>query len=197
MTKNAASSYASNVLAAFDARKAYENDKNDENTSIQKTLDDLRNVVSHETISKIMHTAHVDADFINKSERKTNRFNVYAAQKVVNVAQAIAKASALNHYSRAILLSAKSFTENELTLTHRDAVAACSLQIKTDTKKQKHLVQYQKNVDASTASTQASSSINALKMYDVLREEKDAANVTCYKLNVESETTKALLALFN
>lgn len=189
--------YRAKLIAAFDARKLYESDKNSENTSIQKTLDDMRKSVDHDKIAEVMMLSNVDADFINKSERITARFNVYSAEKIVNLARTLASAAQLNHYTRAIFLSALALEKHEMTLTHKDASAACTLSIKNNAARDKLLVRYQKHVAANTAATQSSSSINALQMFDVFTETRDEMNNVAYRVNTENEAAKKLTALFN
>lgn len=187
--------YSDMILAAFDARAEYERVKNPENDNIQGTLKAMRKTCERTLIAELMQTCSVDAQFINKSERTSNRFNVYAAEKVCNIAQASLKVAALNHYTRAILASAIALEKSELVLTHDDAQSACSLSVKAkDAKREKLIVKYQKHVAKSTASTQSSSSIAALMQFDVLRETRDASNVACYKLNSEAEAFKLLSA---
>ena len=189
--------FQSALLASIDARKAYENDKNASNDSIQKTLNAIRKTCEREAIASVMLASNVDSSFINKSERTSNRFNVYAAEKVANVAQAIAKAATLNHYSLAILRAASALKKAELKLTHADAVAACSLDVAHKDKSRAAIIKssrYAKHVAANTASTQSSSSINALQAFSVFTESRDEANHVCYSLN-ENETVSALLAL--
>jgi hypothetical protein len=185
--------YRASLLASFDARAAYELAKNVENTSMQDTLRDLRKSVDHDAICEVMMNANVDCAFINRAERVNARFNVYAAQKVVNVARFSRSAATLNHYTRAVLLSAYALQKNNMTLTHTDAQAACSLNCNTDKSKMKHLVRYQQYRDPKTAATQSSSSINALQMYDVLRETRDASNATVYTVNLDSALARDLL----
>jgi hypothetical protein len=185
--------YTASLVASFDNRASYEAAKNADNSSIQDTLRDMRKTISHEAVSSVFYAAHVDCNFINKSERVNARFNVYAAEKVINVAQFAAASRALNHYTRAILLSAYALSLQSMTLTHKDAQACCSLDVKTDAHKTKHLVRYQKHIAANTASTQSSSSINALQMFNVLREARDDANNVVYSINLDSEVTRTLL----
>ncbi|SER26744.1 hypothetical protein SAMN05216548_11434 [Faunimonas pinastri] len=186
--------YRASLIAAFDARATYESAKNSENTSMQNTLATMKKSVDHDAIASIMLAANVDATFINRAERSNARFNVYASEKVINVARACASAAQLNHYTRAILLTAQAFQNAELRMTHKDAISACSMSCKSDAKREKIIVKYMKHVAANTASTQSSSSINALQMFDVLRETRDESNAICYTLNTESDVTKALLA---
>lgn len=193
------SDYSVAILAAFDSRKSYEIAKAESTesdcSSMLKTLADMRKTVSHSVISEIMFASAIDAEFINKSERSNARFNVYSAEKVINVARSLAKVSALNHYTRAILATMQKLALTEQLLTHDDAQSACSLDCKSkDAKREKLIVKYQKHVAKSTAATQSSSSINALQVFGVITETRDAANVTSYRLNVESENCKTLLA---
>lgn len=187
--------YRSRLTAAFDARATYEREKDCDNDNIQATLKDLKASVSSDVVSVVFFAASVDANFINVSERRTARFNVYSAQKVCNIARAIATSlESLNHYSRAILLSAVALQNADLLLTHRDAAAACSLDVKTIAARDSMLVRYARHIASNTASTQSSSSINALRMFDILQETRDANNESAYRVNLDSQITQALLA---
>jgi lysozyme family protein len=169
---------------ALDERAAYELSKNAENTNIQKTIKKLKKSVEHSRIAEILLASQFDAAQINIAERSNARRSVYAMQKVVNVARVIACVETLNHFTRATLATAIKLQENGLTLTHSDALAACSTHIKTnDNARNKLLVRIEKHVAEDTSSTQSSSSINALQMFDVLRETRDAANKVAYTVN--------------
>lgn len=185
---------ASDYLAALDSRLAYEVAKNPECDSMQATLAAMRKTLERSAITDFMSASNVNAELINKSERSNARLNVYAYEKVLNVSQAALKVASLNHYTKAILATALSLDAyDESKLTHADAQSACSLSVKTkDSERQKRIVQYQKHVAANTASTQSSSSIAALVAYDVLRETRDDANVTCYSVNYDSHAFAAL-----
>ncbi len=184
MTKaNKTQMFLSTMLAAFDSRAAYEVSKNAENTNMQKTLTDLKVSVNHESIAALMMKANVSADFINRAERSNARFNVYSAEKIVNVIRFAASAAALNHYTLNILKSVCACENASVDFTQADAVSACSLSVKVNAAKASHISQYQKHVSANTASTQASSSLNALLMTNVIIEKRNAANVTCFKLS--------------
>lgn len=189
---DATSAYLADMLAAFDARASYEAAKNAENSNIQETIKDLRKSVNHSAIAQVFMSANVSADFINRAERNNARFNVYSAQKVVNVARAAKSASALNHYTKAILLSLREFAKAKVSFTHKDAIAACSIDSKVAASKEALIKRYEKIVSASTASTQASSSVNALLQFACVTEKRDSANNVCYELN-ENEITQALL----
>jgi hypothetical protein len=194
---NMTNTYAQQIALAFDARKSYEVSKNSECDSMLATLKTLRETATNDVIANILAASNVDANFINKSERSNARFNVYAAEKVLNVALNVAQVKALNHYTRAILHAAIALEANETLLTYADAQSACSLKVKVKDAKREKIIskaKYQKNVELNTVTTQSSSSIAALKMFNVLIESRDAANVTCYKINRECDTFKALTA---
>lgn len=179
-------------------RAEFERDKNSANDSIQSTLDALCKSVSHDAIYSLLVASNVDVDFINRNERVNAKYNVYAAEKVANVAHALAKTRALNHYTLAILRTCDALERSELVLTHKDAALACSASIKhNDSKREKILAKarYAKHTAANTAATQSSSSINALQTFNVLRESRDAANVVTYSLNRDNAATQSLLAM--
>lgn len=187
--------YRAEMRTAFDSRASYEHAKNAANESIQRTISDLAKSCDHDSIARIFRAAQIDSNFINKSERISARFNVYSAQKVVNIARAIAKVESLNHYSRAIFASAIALQNADMQISHHDAASACSLNVKTTANREKLLSKYAKHVEANTAATQSSSSINALKAFDILRETRDSANVVCYDVNRESAATIALASI--
>lgn len=191
-----ATEFKTALVAAIDARKAFEADKSAENANIQKTLDDIKKSVDHIKICETMFANNVDANLIMRKERVSDCFNVYAYQKVVNIARAANAAQALNHYTRAILLTAKAFANADMLLSHDDAKSACTLSHKVkDSKREKLINKYQKHVALSTANTQSSSSVNALQAYNVLIEKRDNANNVVYSLNTENELTHKLLAM--
>lgn len=191
--------YITALNAALDARASYEKAKNAENDSIQSCITSLRKSVTHSDVATALMNNAVNAEFINRSERTNNRYNVYAAQKVDNAARAAISVEALNHYSLAILRVAVALEAKELMLSHKDAVAACSASVKHSEAKREAIIKslrYAKHVAANTASTQSSSSINALQTCNVLRETRNANNEIVYSVNRESDMTKALCARY-
>jgi len=183
--------YLNDMIAAFDARATYECAKNADNSNMQKTLSDLKASVSHAEIARLMLAANIDCNFINRAERANARFNVYSAEKVVNVIRATASVATLNHYTLNILRSIVACNAASVDFTQRDAVSACSLTAKVDNSKLSLISQYQKHVALNTAATQASSSLNALLMCAAIVEYRNAANMTCFKV-AESEIAEKL-----
>jgi hypothetical protein len=190
--------YIAALNAALDSRQAYETSKSCAD-SMTANIAALRKSVTHSDIATVLLTANVDAEFINRSERSNNRYNIYAAQKVDNAARAVKNVATLNHYTLACLRVAIAFEADASKLTHKDAVSACSASVKhSDAKREKIIksLRYASHVAANTASTQASSSINALQSLNILSETRDASNVICYSVNRDSAALIALCARY-
>lgn len=185
------------INAQFDARCAYEASK-DAKDSMMLRLKTQRESMTHNVIAEMIATYQIDVAFINRAEKKNARMNVYAIDKIVNLLRCAAKVDALNHYTRAILLTAKKFQENALLMTQDDAMLACNYDAKSkDKTREKLIVRYANVVAANTASTQASSSLNTLKECNLLSESKSAANDTQFKIDFDSALTKRLLETLN
>lgn len=197
MTQNAKrnevlANYSAAIQTSIALRKTYEANANADNLNIQKTLSGIAQDFSHEAVVSVMHAANVDANFINRQERKNKRFNVYSAQKVSNIALSAASAATLNAYTRMIFLTALKLTKASLSMTHKDAQASLCVDLRCDAHKDAFVVRYAKTIAANTADTQSSSSINALQMFDVLKETRDERNEVAYTLNLQAATTKRL-----
>lgn len=188
--------YRDALINAIEQRKSFEASHDATNDNIQDTLTKLIKEC-HDKTCETLASLNVDVAFINRHERANKRFNVYAAQKVTNIARYLNASASLNHYTRAIVETMLALEAAKLTLTQADAQAACSLDVKVkDNKKTKLIKRYQKHVAASTAATQSSSSLNALQVCNVIRESRNDANETIYMLN-DNTSAKALLEKMN
>lgn len=131
---------------------------------------------THELFAQGMIACEVDSfDFANSQVRKTNRFNVYALEKVMMMLRALhaRNFALLDSYSQVILLntlharvndSRYTFTRNELyVMMTRDSRA----KEKRFNVKVKDL-ESRLNVGFSTATTQVSSSLRALSALKVM-----------------------------
>lgn len=186
--------YVVALNAAFDSRAAFEQNKNEANDNIQKTLKDLRKSMTRESVASVLLASNISAEFINDANRVDSKFNVYAAQKVDNIACYLLKAESLNHYTLAILRSLLSLEKHELQLTQDDAKSACTLEMKLkDAKREKLLIKYQKHVAISTANTQSSSSLEALVTFNVLKRARNAENETVFTL-CDNDATREIIA---
>lgn len=186
---NTTQSFVASLNSECDARIAYECSKNAANVTIADKVNAIRKSASHDTIASILIASSYNVANMNKQERVSNRRNVYAIQKEINIAQFIAAVAALNHYTLAIFKTAFALEKADFALTHSSARSACSKEVKCAVAAQQKIVtanRYDKVTDASTASTQSSSSINALQALNVFTESRSAANEIEYKINRES-----------
>lgn len=183
--------YRVNLDAAFAERAQFERDKQSKE-NIFSTLKDLQDDYKSDLVVEALHSAKVDANFINRQDKRDARFNVYSAEKVFKIARASLKAASLDQYTFHILRTAHAMLADDVLMTSQDAYAAICAKCATDEVKTKYLSRMLKIVAVSTATTQASSSINALKTFDVLIETRDAMNNVAYKLNTTNATTKKL-----
>ncbi|TXN08923.1 hypothetical protein FV222_00180 [Methylobacterium sp. WL103] len=151
----------------------------------------------HDAVFDVLMTAKVDANFMNAKKRDDSFFNVYSVEKVLNVAKSAAQAETLNAYTRHVFLTALNLTRASSTMTHKDAQACICLDLKASPEKDAHIVRFVKNIAASTANSQSSSSIAALRMFDVLVETRDEANNVAYKVNMTSNATKRIAKFLN
>lgn len=170
---------AATLAREIDARAEYENKKNADNLKIQDTLKGVRAGFTKGSVARFCVASNTPLNFINRSERAGNFFNVYAAQKLLNVAEALTIEKKWNDINRCILASMVKLEKAGIEFTHKLAIAACSKSITCDAGVSKHLVRH--TVAPSTASTQASSTMQALKTAGVVVEYKNDAGADCYR----------------
>lgn len=185
-------SYADMLRASVAERRTYEQAKNASCDSMLDALKTFDKRLAQDSVVALCATANLNANILNRAERNNARFNIYSFAKILSD---VSRAS-MNHYTLAILKSAVALRTAKLTLTHADAVAACSLTVKhRDVSRAKIIAasRYAKHVAVNTASTQSSSSINSLQALNVLAESKDDANHVCYTL-CDNDFANALIA---
>ena len=192
--------YAETLRASVATRRAYEIDKNASCDSMLRALAAFDKRLANDAVVNLCEVANLDNDILNRQERNNARFNIYSFAKILDDVSF----ATMNHYSKAILRAAialrdseMSHAEHDRSLTHADAVQACTLDATQKDKARAKIIanaRYQKHVALSTASTQSSSSINSLQSLNVLVETRDAANNTCYVL-ADNDFTCALVQL--
>ena len=127
-------------------------------------------------------------DFINNHVKESQRFNVYAIEKVFKDLHAIARdnVALMNKYNRACVLTCIMNAEKESFAFSRDhAKAMLSKAFNFENVKRSDLATTF-NVAESTASTQVSSSFRALEALDVLRFDESARD-RCVVSHVNNE----------
>lgn len=168
------------------------------NSSMFKTLEGIEKGLASDIVASVFFKANVDAKRLLLSRREGDFYSVYAFEKDLNVARSSVKAERVNHYTQATLLACAALHKQGLTMTQDDAKASISLNAKATTpQKEKAIkdVRLQRHFDLGTASSQASSSINALESFNVIfAAGRDVSTgKATYRLNAENEMTKALL----
>ncbi len=99
-----------------------------------------------------------------------------------------------NEMNRCVFLTALNFEMNDIPFTREDATHACSSHYKIkDATKKKLTVQNSEAKADSTVASQHRSSLKALEALNILR----SVNKTEFRMNLDSEATKALAAKFN
>lgn len=127
-------------------------------------------------------------DFINNHVKESQRFNIYAVEKVFKDLHAIAQSNValMNKYNRACVITCLMNADKEqFTFTRNHAKAMLSKAYNFESVKRSELAQTF-NVAESTASTQVSSSFRALEALDVLRFDESARD-RCIVSHVNKE----------
>lgn len=168
------------LALAIDDRAAFEEAKNPDNANIQRTLAKTRREVVTKRAARVVAAAGVNIGFINRTLHDGSRYNVYAIGKFSNLVDFVTIGSALNAINRACLGSLLRCVDAGIDFTLDLAKCAASDKIPVkDAGVRRHLVRH--TVSASTAPTQASSTMQALVTLGVVRTEGSSKNPT-YKL---------------
>lgn len=130
----------------------------------------------------------IDPTFINREIAAGSKFNVYGLQKVNDLVTGIGAGILQNAINRAVLMSMFNFKKAELPFTGEAALAAVSDKIKVDKAISKHLVRY--TVSANTASTQKSSTMNALEVLGIVVSNKLRGNAEVFTLTDTPQTRR-------
>ena len=164
------------IVERFSARVAYETDKNPDNLNIHRTLRKTQAELSRESSQKVMLACGVDPSFIDRQLRDGARYNVYAIDKVADLVSYLAGNVSLNRINNAVIRSLFRFEAAELDFTGEMAKAAASDKIRVEPRFRAHLTSH--TVSASTAPTQASSTMQALVTLGVVKAEGSSKNPT-------------------
>ena len=167
-----------NITDALNARREAEISAHSLNENKSNTLRKLA-LFANDHVARAFTDAHKSLDFVASKKRVDAMRDVYEIEKIFDLADYYAQSNtvALNHYTRAIALSAVNFTTHEAIFTLDCVRSACSLDEKSrDAKKEKLVVKYQKNVKASTVNAQHRSSLEALKFFEILHERRTSNN---------------------
>ena len=156
------------TAAAFDERADFERTKNPDNENIHRTLKKARAQMVTKRAAKVMIACNVSPDRINRVFHEGSRYNVYALGKLADVIYGVTNDGAVsNAINLACMRSLFQFKKAGLQFTGELAKAAASDKVRVDASLRKHLISH--TVSASTAPTQASSTMQALETLGVVR----------------------------
>jgi hypothetical protein len=148
------------IKAEVDTREFFELQKNPENANIQRTLKKVRSQLVTKRAARVLLTCDVHPSFINRVLHDGSRYNVYALGKLSDVVYGLTGGIVSNAINLACLRSLYAVHKAGQQFTMEIARACASNKIRIDPAIRQHLTQH--TVSASTAPTQASSTMQAL-----------------------------------
>lgn len=175
------------IADAFDSRVAFERTKNANNDGIVKSLDKSRAKLTQARSVATLLIADVTPDFITRSTHEGSAYNVYAADKLADLVQALNSGTIGNAINRAVMKSLFAFRAAGETFTGDMARASASDKLRVQGAIAKLLTRH--SVSASTAPTQASSTMQALQTLGVV-ENKGTARAPVYELTDTAMTRR-------
>lgn len=177
---------------AVDDRAAFENVKNPDNANIHRTLKKLRHQVVTRRAARVMLAAGIDPSFINRQLHDGSRYNVYAIGKLGDLMDGLTGGNVDNAINRAVLWSLYKLSDAGMGFT-MEVAKMCASRAYTGKDEasalaRSHLTRH--TVAATTAPTQASSTMQALTTLGVVQPMGSTKNPT-YKL-LDTPVTRKL-----
>jgi hypothetical protein len=155
--------------AAIDERMGFEKVKDPTNEKIQNYLKATRAKMVTPSAARVLIATNVDPSILNRSVHEGARYNVYAMGKLSDIIGAVTadKFSIGNAINNACMRSLFRFKAGKVQFTGEMAKAACSDKIRVDRAIGEMLLRH--TVSASTAPTQASSSMQAFETLGIVK----------------------------
>ena len=165
-----ANEFATEVGKALDRRIDFERSRPDYKEAIMRSLNSARRDLANPRAARIMMVANVDPDFLNAEVHTGARYNVYALGKLADILRALTDKSIGNAINRACMVSLFRARANKVAFDMELAKSAASNQYRPkDPAVKKWLMSH--TVSTSTAPTQASSTMQALRTIGIVRSE--------------------------
>ena len=176
-----------NLNAQVQARIDYELKKVNENALekvkendllIAKKFRDVQARMNHDLILQIAIDLNIaDFTFLNVHKRSNERFNIYSAQKIAYLLQAFVKARHADKHSMNVLRNAlankSKLQDDAFEYTYALVRSTCSKFFRDENARNISKLKYRcDSVSAVTSQTQASSTVNALKVLSVVHLKK-------------------------
>lgn len=165
-----ADKYHAELGKNLDARAAYEKSKNKDNAGIQRTLSAVRkSLFISRDAAKAMIACKVDADFVNSVQHEGKRYNVYAIGKFADLVKALTTGEMTNTINRCITTSMFAVIDagKNFNMSAAKGAASDKATRELDPSIKKLLTSH--TVSASTAPTQASSTMQAFQTLNVVQ----------------------------
>lgn len=157
------------IAESLDLRAEFERQQAPDAESIHKTLKKVRAAfTASKDAARVLLAVNQDSEFINRSISDGKRYNVYALGKIADLVKGLTEGQLTNAINVACMKSLFAFRAAGLPFTSTLAKAAASDKIRDiDPSVKKHLIRH--TVSASTAPTQASSTMQALETLGIVR----------------------------
>lgn len=156
------------IADCVEARETFEDTKDSENKSIKRTLKNVRSAFVTKYAARAMLATKTDPAFINRSLHDGSRYNVYALGKAADLMKGMTNGAVSNAINIACMKTLFKFRDAGVQFTGEIAKACASDKIRiSDTNLKKHLVRH--TVSASTAPTQASSTMQAMETLGLVK----------------------------
>ncbi len=175
--------YAAKVKLAFDERSRFELTRTASGAAGKPILEKLSKrqaAMSQPNVIRAMMELGVDPNFINGTKSKDgngSRFNVYAIDKAIKIAQFLMLADKLPGVLNACLKSMVNFKEAGEVFTRTFAEAAVCDKIRLESSAGAKLLM-RHTVDKNTASTQTSSNMRVLEAFGLIVSKGSNRNAT-------------------
>jgi hypothetical protein len=173
------------ILMGLDDRAAFEEAKNPDNDSIQKTLKKLNSALASPKAAAVIDVTSTPVDFMNQGG--ANRYNVYAIDKLADIVAGLSGGVMRNAINNAVTKSLFRFRAAGESFTGEMAKAAASDKIRIQGAIKAQLVRH--TVSAQTAPTQASSTMQALQTLGIVVN-KGSVKHPVYELTDTPQTAK-------
>jgi hypothetical protein len=171
-----ATEMSAKATASVDERASFEAVKDSSNTKIQATLKKVRAGLTNLDAARVLIASNVDPNIFNREVHTGSRYNVYALGKLVDAMNAIGTdgKKVTNAINLACMRSLFQFRANGAQFTGEMAKAAASDKIRVSASISAMLVRH--TVSASTAPTQASSTMQALETLGIVKRSGNTRN---------------------
>lgn len=176
------------VIAAFETRIAFEQAQPSVSDKMIPNLKSCMASLASETGARLLAALDIDMGFVNREVAKGSRFNVYALQKVCDLVTAMTAGFMKNAVNRAVLKSMFTCRDNEVAFNGDLALAAVSDKIRIEPRFAKHLTRH--TVSQNTASTQKSSTMNALEALGIATSNKQRGAAEVFTLTDTPQTRR-------